>query len=103
MLFSCVLAAIFFIYASCPSYEHPFNNNWQTKSEWPWMSAAGVQVYFIFFLSMITFIYQTFLSILVFKVLCDVSVQYPAVHRGWRIKVRTALYYIGTTYLHRYV
>ena len=75
------------IYASCPSFEHPFNNHWQTDSEWPWMSASGVQLYFIFFLSMLAFIYQTFLSVLVFRVLCDVSVQYPAVHRGWRIKV----------------
>ena len=76
------------VYASCPSYKHAFNNHWQTEAEWPWMSDSGVQLYFIFFLSMLAFIYQTFLSVLVFRVLCDVSVQYPAVHRGWRIKVK---------------
>eukprot|EP00095_Tigriopus_kingsejongensis_P004819 maker-scaffold769_size100554-snap-gene-0.17 protein:Tk04819 transcript:maker-scaffold769_size100554-snap-gene-0.17-mRNA-1 annotation:"protein wntless" len=80
-VFTILVAALFVLYNRGPSYQSPFKNHWQTGP------TVIVSLTCIFGLAVAAMIYQTYLSILVFKVLCDVSIQYPCLERVLRIKV----------------
>lgn len=69
------------LYMRFPALANPFNNHW----------LAGVPTYlslgFTFGPAIIIATYQTYLCVLIFRVVCDISVNYPGSTTGaWRLK-----------------
>ncbi|TRY75853.1 hypothetical protein TCAL_00615 [Tigriopus californicus] len=81
IVFTVLVAALFVMYLRSPTYQNPFKNHWQAGT------TVIISLTFIFGLAISAMIYQTYLSILICKVICDVSIQYPCLERVWRIKM----------------
>ena len=77
-----ITAALFSLYSRGPTFKNPFLNHWSTEG------TITVSLGFVFGLALLALIYQTYLSVLVFRALCDISVTYPpSRYRAWRIKL----------------
>jgi len=69
------------LYMRFPALTNPFNSHWLAGT------TTYVSLGFIFGLAVIIASYQTYLSVLIFRVVCDISVNYPGSTRGaWRLK-----------------
>jgi hypothetical protein len=82
---SSLVAGLFVVYSSGPVVPSPFNSHWLEGS-----SAVRVSIGLLFTLAALALAYQTYLAILVFRVLCDISVSYSTstmVLRMWRLKM----------------
>ena len=85
VVISSLVAGLFVIYSSGPVVPSPFNSHWLEGS-----SAVRVSIGLLFTLAALALAYQTYLAILVFRVLCDISVSYSTstmVLRMWRLKM----------------
>ena len=80
---SCLVAALFVIYNRGPTFSNAFRNHW-TETNTIFTSLG-----FIFGLVVVAMIYQMYLSILICKLLCDVTVEYQhlSLRMNWRIKM----------------
>lgn len=72
IVLSCVLAGLFVLYSRGPTFENAFASHWSTSD-----ASVNISLAFVFGLVALALIYETYLSVLVFRVLCDVSVRYP--------------------------
>ena len=79
-------------YAKMPGYKNPFNNHWSYEK------VINISLGFIFSLAICLMMLQTYVSVLIFRVLCDISISYPAVPKAWRIKM-VLLYCFGVSLL----
>ena len=85
VVISSIVAGLFIIYSSGPVVPSPFNSHWLEGS-----SSVQVSIGLLFTLAALALTYQTYLAILVFRVLCDISVSYSTstmVLRMWRLKM----------------
>jgi uncharacterized membrane protein YhdT len=70
------------LYLRLPSLTNPFTSHWQ--SDHTTLASLG----FTFGLAVMAAAFQTYLAVLIFRVLCDISVHYPGSSRGlWRLKL----------------
>jgi len=75
------LALLGVLYMRFPPLTNPFNHHWLAGT------TTYVSLGFTFGLAVIVASYQTYLSVLIFRVVCDTSVNYPGSTRGaWRLK-----------------
>lgn len=85
--FCCLLLAsmtclLGLLYLRLPSLSHPFTSHWLAGHSI--IASLG----FIFGLAITAAAFQTYLAVLIFRVLCDISVHYPGSSRGlWRLKL----------------
>ena len=85
VVMSSIVAGLFVVYSSGPVVPSPFNSHWLEGSD-----AVRVSIGLLFTLAGLALTYQTYLAILVFRVLCDISVSYSTstmVLRMWRLKM----------------
>ena len=85
VVMSSLVAGLFIVYSSGPVVPSPFNSHWLEGS-----NAVRVSIGLLFTLAALALTYQTYLAILVFRVLCDISVSYSTatlVLRMWRLKM----------------
>lgn len=67
-------------YLNMPFLSNPFNNHWQPGVTLPVSLALVVTL----ILALAAF--QSYLAIIMFKVICDISIHYPTTSRAWRLK-----------------
>ena len=89
-----LIAGLWVVYNRGPSLRNAFTNHWMVES-----STVMVSLALIFSLAALALMYQTYLSVLVFRALCDISVVHYrqhycsasgrsyVPHRIWRIKM----------------
>jgi len=82
ILLSAALSLLGVLFMRFPPLSNPFLSHWLTGFT-TYLSLA-----FTFTIAVIVASFQTYLSVLVFRVVCDVSVRYPGSTRGaWRLKL----------------
>merc|ERR1711936_1266223 len=70
------------LYLTLPALTNPFSSHWQSGL------TTLASLAFTFFLAVTTAAFQTYQAVLIFRVLCDISVHYPGSSRGlWRLKL----------------
>jgi len=70
------------LYLTLPSLTNPFTSHWQTAT------TTLASLAFTFLLAVTAASYQTYLSVITFRVICDISTHYPGSSRGlWRLKL----------------
>lgn len=91
ILFSAALSLLGVLFMRFPPLNNPFLSHWLTGPT-TYLSLA-----FTFTIAVIVASFQTYLSVLVFRVVCDVSVRYPGCTRGaWRLKL-ILVYCLGSS------
>jgi len=85
-LFSLILASLVcllgLLYLRLPSLSNPFTSHWVAGPTT--LASLG----FTFGLAITAAAFQTYLAVIIFRVLCDISVHYPGSSRGlWRLKL----------------
>lgn len=82
LLLAAVLCLLGLLYLSLPALSNPFTSHWLTAHTT--LAALG----FTFGLAVTAAAFQTYLAVLICRVLCDISVHYPGSSRGlWRLKL----------------
>ena len=81
VILSCIMSILFVLYNSGPTLQNPFNNHWTSSK------TVAISLTFIFAMLALGMIFQTYFSVLVFRILCDVSFRYPMSFKTCRIKL----------------
>jgi len=82
ILLSAALSLLGVLFMRFPPLTDPFLSHWLTGT------TTYISLAFTFSIAVIVASFQTYLSVLVFRVVCDVSVRYPGFTRGaWRLKL----------------
>jgi len=76
----CTLALLSTFFLNLPPLSNPFLNHWDPHST-TWVSLG-----LILSLAVGVAVFQSYLSIIIFRVICDISIHYPTTSRAWRLK-----------------